>query len=464
MNLRFSKSLQDFFNYMIAGGLARILPFLLLPYVAKVLTPEDFGFFSLYRLYTALGSVILLLGVEQGLFRLIPGLHAHERLRYLRAALSFILIFFIFLTVLSWPWQKPLNRFFLDPNISFPFLFIPLLILVNALSVLILTFFSACQESRKYLLGNLLVQGTFFTLFLSGLFLGWQLKAFFISFIAANLLLLFFNIDLLKSLRRLSFDWPILKRLLKTGFPLMLVLLLTYLLYQSDHYLIKFYLGVEQTGIYNYGYRFASMLLIFVVQSNNVWFPRIYARGEDFFKQHVGAYAALIALSCAGILWILLLLFHYFPSLLLPAGFEVSKTVLLIVGLGYMIYGQAQMIDGWLILKNKSNILVGISAVALAFNLIFNALFIPKFGILAAATITAFSFLLIWLAIIIYLGRFLNKKALSVTVLKTALFTAPFFLLFVYNQPLVWFTLFLFMGLLEFMRNPLSKILLSFSK
>ncbi len=457
MKLNFPKSFRDLINYLLAGGLARLLPFLLLPYIARILTPENFGLFSLYRLYIALGSVVLLFGVDQGLFRLLPELSEEDRPKYFSSAIFFVVLVIFVFSLISWPWQHQLNQILLKPDLSFPFFLLPLLILVNGLSTLILTSFSAQQQSKEYLIGNLLVQLTFFLLFLLGLQLGWQLEAFFVSFLLANLLLLFVNGKRILSAFRFVPDPEILKQLLKTGLPLMFLLLLTYLLYQSDHYIIKFYLGVEQTGVYNYGYRFASMLLIFVVQSNNVWLPRVYARGEDFFKQHFSAYASLIALACAAILWILLLLFHYFSGLLIPPGFEISKQILLIVGLGYVVYGQAQMIDAWLILKHKSRILVWISLLALFLNITLNLYLIPRFGLLAAALVTSLSFVFIWLSILVYLKQVLNAKTLILSMLKTGMYLLPFFWLFFSSSPLLPGLFFLLIAVLEISSNPILR-------
>jgi len=457
MKLKFSKIFRDLVNYLLAGGLARLLPFLLLPYIARILTPENFGLFSLYRLYIALGSVLLLFGVDQGLFRLLPEVSENKRRKYLSSAVIFVVFVVIVFSIISWPWHDQLNKLLLKADLPVPFFILPLLILVNGLSTLILTSFSAQQQSKRFLMGNLLVQVTFFLLFLAGLQAGWQLKSFFVSFLLANLLLLSVNGKLILFAFQFIPELHILKQLLKTGLPLMFLLLLTYLLYQSDHYIIKFYLGVEQTGVYNYGYRFASMLLIFVVQSNNVWLPRVYARGEDFFKQHFSAYASLIALACAAILWFLVLLFHYFSGLLIPSGFEISKQILLIVGLGYIVYGQAQMIDAWLILKHKSRILVWISMIALILNISLNLYLIPRFGLPAAALVTSLSFLFIWLAILIYLKQVLNAKTLILSALKTVLYILPFFLLFFNDSPLFPGLIFFLMAILEIATNPLLK-------
>ncbi len=170
MKFKTSKSLQDFFNYIVATGLARLLPFFLLPYAAKILTPQEFGFFSLYRLYIAIGTVILLFGVEQALFRLLPEFSEPERLKALRAALQFVAGVILIALLVSWPWYGFLNRVLFTATLPFPFWLLFILILVNGLSTVLLTAFSAQQLSKKYLISNVWLQISFFFLFLFGFF------------------------------------------------------------------------------------------------------------------------------------------------------------------------------------------------------------------------------------------------------------------------------------------------------
>lgn len=123
MKLKFSKSFRDLVNYLLAGGLARLLPFLLLPYIARILTPENFGLFSLYRLYIALGSVLLLFGVDQGLFRLLPEVSENKRRKYLSSAVIFVVFVVIVFSIISWPWHDQLNKLLLKADLPVPFLF-----------------------------------------------------------------------------------------------------------------------------------------------------------------------------------------------------------------------------------------------------------------------------------------------------------------------------------------------------
>ncbi|NOX88724.1 MAG: oligosaccharide flippase family protein [Calditrichaeota bacterium] len=455
MKFQFSRSIRDLSRYLLSGGVTRILPFFLLPYIAHILTAEEFGLYTLYRLYITLGSTLILAGVEQGLFRLIPEYPPADRIRFLNNAFLFVLTFVILIVIVTFPVDAVLNALLFERSITFPFYLLPALIGVNAVTTLIITFFSAQRQSGSYLKSNLIAQGSFFILFLIGLMAGLGLKSFFYAFFLSNGILFVSSFSLWKKVLRPKISLPDLTLLFRTGFPLMLVTLISYLLYQSDHYVIKFYLGLEITGIYNYGYRFAAMIMIFVVHTNYVWFPRVYELGEDFFKRNLKSYSSLIIISCAGIFWALVLLFHYLPSIMIPAGFEISKQILTVVGIGYIIYGHAQMMDSWLILKNKSKILVLISSLALVFNVGFNLWLIPKFGLIAAAAVTTVSFLLIWIVLLFYLKNFIENAILLNIFLKMFYFILPCFFLFTAIPVWIPFLFFVLTALIELRTNPL---------
>ncbi len=400
-----SKSIKDLLYYLLSGAVARIFPLLLFPYIAHVLSPEDFGLFSLYRLYTALGAAIFLFGIEQGLFRLIPEYDDTKKKRLNGSALYFSLfsgVVFGIAYFLGGPVFQPL---LFDANFSWPALWLPLMVISAGFSGVILTYYSAVRDSRRYFLLSGLRVALLFIIFAGGLYAGFGFKSFFAAVLISEAAIYLLSWPLLKSSLKHRPQLDHIKELLGVGFPLMGVFLVTLLLYQSDHYLLKFFRNVETTGVYNYGYKFAAVLSLFVVLGNKVWLPRLYAQGREFIFTNMKDYATLSMLAMQTFYLLLLTVFTIWKQSLLPPGFGQAFTVIVIAGFGYIFYGHAQVLDGWLILERKSGILFITSLGALIVNLILNIIFIPRYGMLAAALTTTFSFIVLWLGIIIYLKR-----------------------------------------------------------
>jgi len=400
-----SKSIKDLLYYLLSGAAARIFPLLLFPYIAHVLSPEDFGIFSLYRLYTALGAAIFLFGIEQGLFRLIPEYDDSLKERLNGSALYFSLfsgLIFGAVYILGGRLFQPL---LFDANFSWSSIWLPLMITSAGFSGVILTYYSAIKNSRQYFVLSGLRVTLLFIVFTGGLVGGFGFKSFFAAVLVSEAAIYVLAWPLLKRSLRYRPRLSHIKELLGVGFPLMGVFLVTLLLYQSDHYLLKFFGNVETTGIYNYGYKFAAVLSLFVVLGNKVWLPRLYAQGRDFIFNNMKDYATLNVLAMQTLYLLLLTVFTVWKESLFPAGFEQAFTVIVIAGFGYIFYGHAQVLDGWLILERKSGILFLASLSALAVNLILNIVFIPRYGMLAAAVTTTLSFIVLWLSILIYLKR-----------------------------------------------------------
>ncbi len=402
---KFDKSLRDLFYYLLSGAVSRLFPLLFLPLIASKLSENAFGLFSLYRLYITLGATLLLLGIEQALFRLLPGKSEEEKDQLTGTALWFVSASGVIFLLLFLGGAHPIQTLLFRRHFTLPAILLPLMIVFNSISTILITRYSAEKKSRKYFTINLVRTVVFFTLFALGLLLHYKLTAYFVSFFTAELLVYLVCLPLIiKSLKH-GIRLVHLRPLFRIGLPLLGVMLTTLLLYQSDHYLIKFFRGIEATGIYNYGYRFAAAIGSFVLLSNNVWLPRLYERGETFLEKNLREYAALITLAGETLYMGLLIVFYIFRKILIPPGFSQAWQVIIIAGFGYLFYAHAQLMDSWYILKNKNRSLLGISFSILVLNLILNFLFIPRYGLIAAAWTSTVSFAVLWLFLIIYLKK-----------------------------------------------------------
>ncbi len=401
----FSKSVKDFIHYLLSGAVVRLFPLLFLPYIARALNEAEFGVFSLYRLYIVLGTAVILLGIEQGLFRLIPASTIQDKTALTSASVYFTLFTGLLAGALYIAARTVIQPFLFEASLPYPAFWLPVLVWSSGLTSIVTTRYSAEKESRKFLLANTLRSGVFYFLFIAGLYAGYGLIAFFAACLISDLLvILTAGPQLIPALRQRPRLQDV-KALLTIGLPLVGVLIVTLLLYQSDHYLIKYFLGLEATGIYNYGYKFAAVLSSFVLLTNNVWMPRLYEQGEEFLNKNLNEYSVLITIAAQGLYLFIAGVFIFFNELLIPPGFSLSFKVLVVTGAGYLFYGHSQLLDGWLILKNKSRVLFYASSFALIVNWILNLVFIPRYGLLAAAVTTTVTFVLLWAILLAYLIR-----------------------------------------------------------
>ncbi len=459
--IKISKSIRDLSIYLFTGGIARLLPLIALPFIAAYLSPEDFGIFSLYRLYIALGSAVLLMGMEQALFRFIAGQPEQIRNKLISTAtlLVFtiaILIFFVMIT------NKNLFQLILfTENHHQGIYLLPVLILLTTESTLLITVLKAERKTRRFLIITLTQSISFITVFLAGLAMGFGLSAFFTAYIVSEISVYMLSGEMLRKAISAGFDLGLLGKLLRIGLPLMGVAIANLLLYQTDHYLIKTILNVESTGIYNYGYKFAAVSGMFVVLINNVWMPRLFEKGNAYDSDFIKEFSTLVMMVCTGIYLLIVTFFKYGGSLLIPPGFEKSFQVLIIAGFGYLFYSHVQILDTLLILRKKTLYLFIISIVSLVINFILNLVLIPKYGMPGAAAVTTFSFFISWILILLYLGIYEKNLFSYKVIIEFLVVIIPAVTMIVFSSLPLGFFLFIAVFLFVILRNKLFRSLLS---
>jgi len=448
------KALKDLFIYIFAGGLSRLLPLVILPYMASRLNHTEFGIFSLFQLYLSLGSAILLLGLDQAAFRKTSErISTAEKHQVMGTALYTVLIMGTILTIASGLFHTAVNQLLFEGELTHPVVFVALFALIVSIDVLFITKFKAEQRTSEYLRLLLTRSLLFFLLMIILLESGLRLEAYFIALTVSELtVLLLMSPDIAAAMRR-GFSPPLLQEMMKYGMPLFGVGFLLLLIYQFDHYLIKEYFGVEETGIYAYAYKFAAIISTFVLITNNVWMPRLFEKGISFAYDYLREYTAYILVTSGFFLLLLFSAFRLFPGLLIPAGFGQTPYLLTILGLGFLFYAHSQILDSILLNDHKTWLLFLFNSIALVCNIVLNLIFIPKYGMEAAAIITALSYLLLWLLILQYIVFRYRELSLIKTGLEGLLITIPFFLqLFFEWIPLVWI-IFILLSIFIIIRN-----------
>jgi O-antigen/teichoic acid export membrane protein len=154
-----------------------------------------------------------------------------------------------------------------------------------------------------------------------------------------------------------------------------------------DSFLIKNYLGAGQVGFYGLAYKIYSNLVLPAYYLNNTILPILSSKNKQSKKGLViGS-----LLTAGGIIFVAPITFLFsnlIIQLIAGSAFSVSSQILRILSLS-LIFAYFNHLTGfYLIAKDKQVDSLIISAVGLIWNLILNLIFIPTYGISAAAWIT----------------------------------------------------------------------------
>jgi len=154
-----------------------------------------------------------------------------------------------------------------------------------------------------------------------------------------------------------------------------------------DSFLIKNYLGAGQVGFYGLAYKIYSNLVLPAYYLNSTILPILSSKNKQSKKGLViGS-----LLTAGGIILVVPITFLFsnlIIQLIAGSAFSVSSQILRILSLS-LIFAYFNHLTGfYLIAKDRQMDSLIISAVGLIWNLILNLIFIPTYGISAAAWIT----------------------------------------------------------------------------
>ena len=206
-----------------------------------------------------------------------------------------------------------------------------------------------------------------------------------------------------------SFDKNLMKRLVLFGTPLMLMVVGIMILNHTDNLTLTYFSGLEQVGLYNAALPTANVLGYFSIALMAVLFPlssELWTKGHK--KQLVEGINTLYKYSFITIFPIALTMFS-FPETILNILFGntyiQASNVLRILSLGVILMTITRINFSAISGIGKPKINAKIILFGAGFNIVFNFILIPLYGIIGAAITTFFGYLLMMILSILKLKK-----------------------------------------------------------
>ena len=375
---------------------------ILLPILTKNLPIEEYGMWVQTMVTIGLIALVSGLGLPFTMIRFLAAEKSKEKIQECFYSIIILILFIsLIISFLLVIFSKPFATTFLDNRIDLVLL-ISLIIPVECLSGVCLSFFGAFQETKKHSLFSLLsiygmVAMVAYTV-LSGYGIFWVI----VSYLTAKAIVLLLMLCLIIS--KIGIIVPkfiYIKEYLSFGLPTIPGGISSWIVAVSDRYLIGYLLGVTYIGYYAPGYGIGEIISMFMVPFSYL-LPAALSKQYDKGSTNVKTYLKYTL--------------KYFMMLAIPSVFGLtllSKSLLVILSTqeiasqGYLIvpfaalstvmYGTYKIISNILSLVKKTKIHGVIWFIAAIVNLCLNFIFIPYFGILGAAitTLIAYSLALI---------------------------------------------------------------------
>lgn len=401
-------SLKTFFirySHFFTGNIViKLLGFITLPILTRIFTTEQYGIVTLVATTIMLAVAISKVGLSNGLFRFYSQYNtSSEQLTIFSSTVIIRSLLFSFITALLYILLLPLIFHLLKINEKYIvcFFLIALSILVQPVNLVISNLLIINGKSIYLnILGflNRLISfglSLYFMLIivkdLYGYFIGGVLADLILSIVLFQWFFKNYQIKLGTASRDLTIN------LIKFGIPLLLSEISYLLLQYIDRFMIVAYYDEKMLGIYSVGYNIAMYISDAVVFSLSYSIVPIYV---DLYEKKGRQETELFLSKCMYYLLIAVIIMSlgYFAiakdllAILASKKYIAAAAFSPIILIGNFLLGfSTNILGAGLYLQKKSFTILSIMVASLVLNIIMNVIWLPKYGLMAAAVATLFA-------------------------------------------------------------------------
>jgi O-antigen/teichoic acid export membrane protein len=386
-----SETLSHSGNYLLAMIATQGLSLISIPIFSRLLTVSDYGVLNVFSSYSAILAILLTLNTQSGIgryyFEKKDDFGGFLFMAMLIPALTLCLSF-----VLSIIFPKPIAQWLGVPVSSIKFL-IP-----NTFFIVITSYIIYILKSQRKskLIRNFNIWKGYSSFVLSVILIYLFTQNRYEGRLwADSILAVVFGIFALRLI------WPLLKfqlkkahlqHMLSFSIPLIPAMLSGLLLSQFDRVMINHYLGSAEAGLYSFAYNIGMLQTMVMGVLYDAWIPDYYKHmNEGSYEQHDREAVNLIriqAVCACG----LIMFGDLLGKLLSASSYHASVNLIPVVVMGLFILGINPLYKRHISFVKKT---IWTSVIILSsgtVNLGLNAIWIPKYGTVAAAYTTLIAY------------------------------------------------------------------------
>lgn len=383
--------------YSLGGLLPKLIGYLLLRLYTTELGASGYGNFAIFDISLQIFVAVFIFSLPTAMMRwYIPEKDEDKRRSILYTSFTAIFIIALALVAILIPLCGRLSILFFQTDIyKTAFLILALNIGLQMLSTYTLTYLRMRQKSITYII--LTVIRFTLVLALNIYFVAYRhmgVEGILLSQLIGNVFLFLYTLVFIVKEFNFKFDRPVFKEMMIYGFPLIFATLSVQLLRLSDKYIIFFMMDATQTGIYNLGYKIASIVNVLIIHSFQLGFlPIAYGMigkpGAKRFYSKMLTYYVLVLVMCS----LALILFNkemlMFVSPNDPVFMKAMKVIPLLA-IAFIFEGMRQIfaINFHIMKKTRYNAWINMGVAV--FNIGLSMLLVKSFGYIGVAFSVAF--------------------------------------------------------------------------
>ena len=215
-----------------------------------------------------------------------------------------------------------------------------------------------------------------------------------------------------KTVDKISLNWkeisiPLTKEMAKYSFPLALGNLAAWVLSLSDRYILEFFRGSQEVGIYSASYAISEKSIFLLVSlfmlasrpiSMNIWEKEGIKRSKEFVSKLTRYYLIICIPATVGVSVLAKPIIHILTEQKYYEGYKIFP----LVAFSVFLLGLQQRFQAGFVFYKKTHFIMYAIVFSGIVNLILNFLLVPKYGYMAAAltTFISYVFLLLYMVVL----------------------------------------------------------------
>jgi O-antigen/teichoic acid export membrane protein len=384
--------------YGLGRMVGRLFIFLLLPLLSYHFTPTEYGSYEIFTILASCVMALALCGMNEAVFFFYFKSGEEQKNRPLSAALIFWLVMTAIQLLLITLLAVPVSIALTGGNSAG--LCLPAALSGSLDGLFILLSMPFRLEKKPIQFGLVSLFQTGLALFFTYIFvyrLNFGVSGAFWGIAAGNFLVCLPLLFVALARIGVKPDKKLFIDMLKYGLPFLPVFLFTLVYTVSDRWIVRLFLGIDETGIYGAAYRTASLVLLCVTALRFAWVPNMYELHSKglLYKQLGKILAATSAFMCLAATGYALFV-REIHGILVGTGYEAGILIAPLIGFAYYFDGLSQIAESPLYCEKKTSAIPLIVFLGAALNFTINIIFIPSFGIMAAAVSTLGAYFLMF--------------------------------------------------------------------
>jgi O-antigen/teichoic acid export membrane protein len=379
------------------GDLARkLVGFLLIPLYTRYMSPGQYGILQLSLVFIAFWQILYSFGMTTAFFRYYLDTRDDEaRKRVFSTTLWSVLFIDLLLSVLMIKNVDTISDLlFGDPGEGAIVVLVVFVLFIESIVQIPLLLLRALDRSRTFLM-FVIIQLS------AALIANYVLVAHYgmgpYGAILANLLssglLLALLVPVAVKSTRFTFARETFVHLLRYGLPFIPSAISMMVMNISDQYLLRYFRGLEETGLYALSYKFGMAINLFITGFRYAWIPFIFrVSGEpDANKLYARTFeitSVILAFLFFGICTFLPEIYY----LLVDRSYYGGMVIVPLVAFSYILFGLHIIFIAGVYLEDQTPFIAKVGTTAAVINVLLNLLLIPEYGMWGASVTTLASF------------------------------------------------------------------------